>query len=879
MSLWSRIANALSTSRLNRELNEEYESHIAEAIASGRSPEEARKAFGPLLRHREASRQYRVTGWLESLRIDFVFGLRQLKRNKITSIAAILSLGLAMGSCVGAFRLIDALLWRPLPIAHPERLYALSRHGITFDGSYGELTDWSYPDFVNMRNAVAKKADLLAVSFSDRADVTFGSSQETEKATVQYVSASLFHVFGLHPAAGRLFLDADDSDHGGQPYIVLSYDYWTRRFGRDPKAVGSSMRIGSRLYQIVGVSEPAFTGTEPGTIIEVFLPAAINEEAKDPGSSWMRIYAIVPPGTPTGPLASQLQNLYRALVTEQVKGYTGVQKEILDKVIQQRVVLEPAGSGASYLQSQYQRALGALGILVALVLLIACVNVANLMTAQAAARMQEMALRVSIGAGRHRLVQLVLAESALLAAGSALVGAFFAAWSAPFVVSRISQPDGLVRLVLPADWRVVLFALALIVAVMLLFGLLPALRASSVRPVSALKGGDDPHARKRLMHGMIAAQVAFCALVVFFAALFVTTFKRLSSQPLGFTPENLVLLNTDADKPQPPETWEQVRASLEQIPGVRQTAITQIELLSGVSWISYVSTHGAPSPILAYFSGISPGWMETMKISLIKGRDFRSTDASPNVAVVNQTFAKTYFPGIDPIGQFFTRRNDRVQVIGIMHDVPYNTLRNPSLPVAFVPFRRLGKDGKEMTLYAPNFVVRLDPAVPLETMKPVLRQAIAKAHAGLRVSNLRTQQELIDAQTVRERLLAMLAFFFAGVALFLAGIGLFGVLQYTVLQRRREIGIRIAIGAQRSGIARLVTSQIAVMIALGAAAGLVAGIFAARSIQTLFYAVKSTDAGTLVIPAAAIFSVAVVAVVPAITRAIHTDPAEILRAE
>ncbi|HEY9127863.1 MAG TPA: ABC transporter permease [Acidobacteriaceae bacterium] len=878
MSIWSRITNAFTDDRLNRELNEEYENHIAEAIASGRDPEEARRAFGSLLRHRESSRQHRVAGWVESLRMDLVFGLRQLKRNKVTSAAAILSLGLAMGACVGAFRLVDALLWRPLPIAHPERLYLLERHGAAYDGSYQELNDWNYPDFAQMRDAVQDEADLLAVSFAGRADVTYGSDQDMEKAAVQYVSSSLFRVFGLHPAAGRVLIDEDDRVNGGQPFVVLSYDYWTRRFGRDPKAIGSSVRVGSRLCQIVGVAERSFTGTEPGTITEIFLPAALNEYAKDPNSSWMAIFAAVHPGAAIGPLTRQLETLHRAFATEQEKGNTGMQKELIKLVIRQQVVLEPAFAGSSGLQAHYRRALGALGILVALVLLIACVNVANLMTAQAAARMQEMALRVSIGAGRLRLVQLVLAESALLAAGSALVGAFFAWWSAPFVVSRISSFDNPVRLVLPADWRVAFFALGLIVAVMLLFGLLPALRASSVRPVSALKGGDDPHARKRLMYGMVAAQVAFCALVVFFAGLFVTTFERLSKQPLGFNPENLALLDVDSPQLQPAQVWEQTRLSLQQLPGVQQTAMTNIELLSGVAWIGYISARGVQSSTLAYFCGISPDWRETMKIRLLRGRDILPSDASPNVAVVNETFARTYFPGIDPIGKWFTRRDDRMQIVGLMQDAPYNSLRNRALPVAFVPFRHLGKDGRETPTGA-IFLVRLRPDLPLPAMKTILRQAVAKSHVGFRISDLRTQQELLDAQTNREHVLAMLALFFAAVALLLAGIGLFGVLQYTVLQRRREIGIRIAVGARRAGIAGLVARPIFSMIVLGAAIGLTAGIFAAHSIETLFYATKATDAGILTLPAAAILSVAVLAVIPAIRRAVRTDPAEILRAE
>ena len=879
MSLWSRIANAFSGDRLNRELNEEYEAHIADAIASGRDPEEARRAFGPMLRHRESSRQYRVTGWLESLRTDLVFGLRQLKRNKITSVAAILSLGLAMGACIGAFRLVDALLWRPLPIAHPERLHALWYSIFDFDGNMREYHSWAYLDFLNIQKAMRGRADLAVVSYARPTDLTYSSDEVIEKASVQYVSGSLFGLFGLQPAAGRLLSDSDDHLPSGSPSAVLSYGYWTRRFGRNPKAIGTTVRFGNQLVQIVGVVDKPFTGTETGTPTDVFVPVTISREGSDPGMSWLRLLIFVDPGKPLAPIEQQVEALHRNFERDRTKDLQQMPKAMLDKLLQEKVFMRPASSGVSELQSQYKRALGALGILVALVLLIACTNVANLMTAQAAARAQEMALRVSIGAGRRRLVQLVSAESALLAGASALVGGLFAAWSAPFVMSRIDTPNTPAHLDLPADWRVSLFALALLVFVMLLFGLLPALRASAVRPISALKGSDNPHARRRLMHGMIAAQVAFCFLVVFFAGLFVSSFQRLARQPLGFQADNLLQLETVTYKPQPAAIWEQVAASLHSISGVESSAISGWPLLEGGAWSNFIAIHGAPmGTISAYYMSISPGWLQAMKIEQLRGRDFRSSDLAPGTAVVTETFVKTFFPHSDPIGDSFSDSDGRYQIVGVVHDAAYRSLRDPMLPIAFVPFRSVDK-GKEGEESFATFAVRIRPEIPLEAIQPILRRAVAQAHAGFRVSNVTTQREVVDMQTVRERLLAMLAFFFAGVALLLAGIGLFGVLQYTVLQRRREIGIRIAVGARRAGIAGLVARPIFAMLALGAALGLTAGIFAARSIETLFYAVKATDAGMLTLPAAAILAVAVLAIIPAIRRAIQTDPAEILRSE
>ncbi len=254
MSLWSRIGNVFRADRVSRELDEELQSHIAEAIGQGRDPIEARRAFGPRLQRREESHDLKLIPWLDSVRADFVFGWRQLKKRKATSAAAILSLALALGACGAAFRIIDALLLRPLPVDHPEQLFVLSRQEAGFDGTPQIFDGWAYPDFTRMRDAVKGHAELIAVSYAERTDLTYATDQEMEKAQLQYVSGRMFAFFGLQPAAGRLLTPNDDLDPGAHPYAVLSYDYWTRRFGRDPKAVGRTFQLGNRLFEIVGVA-------------------------------------------------------------------------------------------------------------------------------------------------------------------------------------------------------------------------------------------------------------------------------------------------------------------------------------------------------------------------------------------------------------------------------------------------------------------------------------------------------------------------------------------------------------------------------------------------------------------------------------------------
>jgi predicted permease len=859
MSLWSRIVKGIRGDGLSRAIDAKRQSH-------GRDLAEAKPAFGPAL-----------SSWLNSLRADTVFGWRQLMKRKATSAAAILSLGLAIGACTSAFRLIDALLLRPLPVTDPSRLYGLSREGKDLvDGKPATFDGWAYPAFCLMRDAVKDQARLLAISYSQRTDLTYKSDREMEKAYLQYVSGGMFGSFGLRAAAGRLFTESDDLKPRAHPYAVLSYGYWKRRFGQDPNAVGRTFHLGEDLFEIVGIAPEPFTGTEPGTEIDVFVPMMMHPGVLRDDWTWLRILARLKPGVAVEPVRARLHATSLAFEEKRAQGFTGMAKESIARYLDQTVVLEPAAAGASGLQKQYRRSLTALGVLVALVLLIACANVANLMTAQAAARAREMALRVALGAGRWRLVQLVLVESALLASMAAAMGALLAWWSAPFVVGRINPPDNPAHLSLPADWRVLGFGLAVTAGVMLLFGLAPALRASAVRPASALKGGEDPHGRRRLMNALIGIQVAFCFLVLFVAGLFAATFERLSNRPAGFSTDRLLTLETVAPHAQPSIFWEQVAEHLRASPGVQTVATAGWPLLGGGSWNGFISVNGAPpGPVLAYFLGVSPGWVDAMKIPFIDGRDFRASDTSPGAAIVNETFAKQYFNGERPIGKSFAKGSARYQVVGLVRDAPYRSLRERTLPVAYVPFRPL--DALQ-PIGEGTFIVRTASANPL-ALASMLRREVPAARSEFRVTNIRTQAELVRAQTVRERLLAMLALFFAVVALLLAGVGLYGVLDYSVLQRRREIGIRMAIGARPGDIVRRVTAEVFGMVLVGALGGFLLGMASLPYIEALLYQVKPTDLSLLALPSLAMLGATVLAALPAVVRAVRIDPVSMLRAE
>ena len=883
MSIWRKVTNLFRTKQLTDEIDEELQSHLDEALAQGRDPNEARRAFGSPLRHREASRDVRLIPWLDALGADAIFGLRQLRKNKITSAAAIVSLGLAVGLTVAGFRLVDAFLWRPLPVANADRLYAVVRQGLGPSGDFRISDSNEYPLFVRERAAVRDEAELVAVSFSDRAELTYKTDDEIERVNRQYVSGWMFSAFELRPTAGRLFTEDDDRTRGEPAYAVLSYKYWTRRFGRDPNAIGRTFRMDNRIYTIIGVSPKGFTGTEPGTMIDIFVPTMMHEGVTHSDWSWFRTLAILQAGVRVETVRDKLQPVMQAFHEERAKGFKTESKLFIDRFLNQKLLLEPASSGLSGMQREYRSSLTVMGFLVAMILLIGCANVANLMTAQAAARQREMALRISIGAGRLRLVQLLLLESAWIAVAASAAGGVFAWWAAPFVVARINPPNGPAQLALPLDWRVTMFAALLTFTVAFVCALAPSLRVSQIEPVHALKG-EGRQSRRRLMLALVATQMAFCFVIYFAAGLFVTTFERLAHEPTGYSSKNVVVLTASAHQAQPPQAWDEVRARLRGVSGVDSVAMAGWPLLDGNGWNGFIWVNGQPTEVLAYFLSVSTGFFETMRIPFVQGRDFRADESLPGTAIVNESFVQQCFGGRNPIGQLFEKETGdgvtrwRFEVIGVVRNAHYRNLREPMTPTAYVPFFRANPAGQREPKDAASFIVRTRTDSPT-ALTGILRSEVSHARPELRVSNIRTQVEINEGHTVRERLLAVLAGFFAAVGLLLAAVGVYGVLHFSVVQRQKEIGMRLALGARAFDIATHVTREMSVMAAVGIAAGLCVGFTTVRFIASLLYEVKPTDPGMTIIPILVVGGTAFVAALPAVIRAARIDPASMLRVE
>ncbi|HWJ55410.1 MAG TPA: ADOP family duplicated permease, partial [Vicinamibacterales bacterium] len=689
-------------------------------------------------------------------------------------------------------------------------------------------------------------------------------------------SGDAFARLGVHAAYGRL-LDRQDDTRAAVPVAALSHAFWLRRFAGDRAILGRTCTLDGRLFQIVGVADRGFSGVEPGRPTDVWLPySSYNPRAFGNGSfNWFRILGRVKDGVGPEAVASVLQTAFTSFRRDREAMFPAADRT---RLVAAPLYVRPAANGVSPLRRQFARSLWVLTAIAALVLMIAGSNVANLSLARAAGREREMALRLSIGAGRGRLVQQVLVESALVAVAACALGLLFAAFAAPSIVGALAPADDPVQLDLRLDWRVVAFAAMITAISTALCGLVPAVRASRVTPMAALKTGDGragTHAR--LMRPFVALQVAFALVVLLVGALLIHSFARLSNVNPGFVASNVVLLNVE---PTQRIDGRLQRAALlgvidrlRLVPGVEAAGAAEFNTL-GRAWTKFVPVPDtAHDEIEATLAPVTEGFFETMRIPLLAGRTFarRDIDAAPATAVVvNQAFATRYFGGQPAVGRVLEGRlgqNDdgsgRHEIVGVAADARYD-LRRPAAPTIYFPLRTSG------TLHVR---VAGDPSA----LAARLRDEIRAADPLFRVSSIVLQSEVVDRTLVRERLLAALATFFAVVGLVLVAVGLYGVLSYSVVQRTREIGIRLALGARSLGVVRTILSDTAGAVAAGAAGGLAGGWYLSRFVESLLFEVAPGDVIAIVVPLATlVLAAALSALLPAL-RAARLEPAIALR--
>ena len=890
MSWLSRFVSVIRSDRLNRDLDDEIRFHLDErtqeytraGLSTKEASARARREFGSPALIRDASRDIKLLPRIESILRDVSFALRMWRRNKLATGAALASLSLAIGACTAAFSLIDAVILRALPVDDPQTLiYVASRRPT--DARDG--LSFNYPLFREMRAAVSQQARLFAVSDQGRRDAVFDDSGQVEKVYGQWVSGDAFAILGAKPALGRVLAPTDDINPGQHPVAVLSYDFWTRRFAGNPDVLGRWVTIREKPLQIVGVAAKGFTGLEPGIMTDLWAPTMMWDDRAiaDPDTRWFQIWGRMQAGVAQEQATAVLQSVFTSFARGQVARRPEESGERLQQFLQTRVHLRSAATGISWLRENFARALWVLAALAALVLLVAAMNVASLLVARAAARQREMALRASIGAGRGRLIQQAMIESGLLALAACALGAVFSAVATPKIVAMTSASSANVRLDVGPDWRILVFLGAMAVFATFLFGLAPALHAAAAAPADALKSGGGRHTtRASLFRPLVAAQIAFSFVVLFVGGLCLTSFAKLLRTDLGFDASDLVLVRVTASstgqnhKPAA-AAWISLLEGLERTPGIDAASYSRWGLFSGSGRNKSVQIPGrAVDAHTPWYMPVSPGFLRTMRIPLVAGRDLEWRDVRPDLStavIVNESFAARYFPGVSALGKRFFRIDGGAvlvaqEVVGVARDAKYTDIREPAPPTVYDPY------WPENTA-----VVQVRTRLEMGALLAALREGIPLAHAAFRLAHVTPQSALVGNHLVRDRALAILSAFFSLVASVVVVVGVYGLLSYTVLQRTREIGIRLALGAQPAKIVGLVLREIGGMTVTGLIIGGVGAALTGRFMTTLLYEVTPSAMSSIAAPLLALLAAcAFAAVIPA-QRAARIAPTTALTVE
>jgi predicted permease len=891
MNWLDRLKRMLRRGRLPAEYEREAEFHISERtddlMAQGMSHREAvleaRRRFGRPSFDGNRSHSSNVRTWLESLFSDIRYAARSLRRSPVFTIVAILSLGLGIGANTAIFSLYNGLVLRALPVQNPGELVQ-----VTFGNGRVHFTNPLWEEFRDQQ-------DVLGAVFTF-GDPTFNLADGGQVRNVRghWVSGDFFRTLGVVPILGRVLASSDD--YRGCPAVAaVSYRFWQRELGGAAEAVGSTLMLSGHPFEVVGVAHPAFTGVEVGRATEVYVPICAHpivypeRNTLDHASNWfIRVIGRLNAGMTMEEASARLEAL-----SSRVFGATVPPLWDSDGQARYREFkfsLRSAANGVSSWRGLYQSALLVLLGVVGVVLLIACGNVANLLLARATKRHHEVSVRKAIGSGRGRLVQLLVAESLLLAFVSACVAVVFAHWASSFLVSMLAN-GGNLWLDIGLDMRVLCFTMAVASGTGILFGLAPAWRASSATPQSALRTAcREIHERKgRFSVGkaLVVGQLALSLFLVVGAGLLIGTLATLQSTDMGFNRNGVLLVSVNkrnagysdeesrlADR----ELIERIRA----LPGVVSASCAKISPIGGTTWNDYAEVDGyEPADrrdALVWFNSASDGFFSTLETPLLAGRDFDSRDAlgSVQVAIVNETMARRFFGNPQPLGRHFriTRHGEDVQVyevIGVVADTKYRNVDEETRPIANFPLAQDADDWQHVD-------VQIRAAGEPADLISAVTSTIANVHPRLSI-RFSTLDDNVTASLARPRILAVLSGFFGGVALLLAMIGLYGTLSYRVASRRNEIGLRLALGAGQVRVLRMVLGEVGRMTSLGIVLGVGCAIAGTRLLASFLFGVEATDPSTLALSAAILATVALAAGTLPAWHAARLDPMETLREE
>ena len=821
---------------------------------------------------------------------DIRDAFRALKASPIVTAVAVLSLALGIGANTAIFSILDSLVLRTLPVKAPQQLALV--------GLNGEAASFTNPLWEQMR-AHAGLVDGMAAWSTSRFNLA--SSGPSDLVDGLMTSGGFFDVLGTSPLLGRTFAAGDDKRGGGAagPVAVISYSFWQRRFAGAADVIGRSITISRVPFTIVGVTPPEFFGPEVGRSFDVAIPIGTEpllrgkESALDRRSTWWLNVVVRRKDGQSADAATTALRGVQPVIREATVPEDWRPEDKKD-YFNEPFTLSDAAAGVSGLRTRYQTPLTAIMVVVVLVLLIACANIANLLLARATARRHEISVRLALGASRWRLVRQLLVESLVLSLCGAVAGLFFARWGSHLLIRQLSTSTNTVFLDLGLDWRVLAFTTLVSIVTALLFGVAPALRASRVRPNEALKEqgrGISTDRRFSMGNILVVVQVALSLILVVAAGLFMRTFSSLANLDLGFERDPVLIVNVNAQRlalepPDRPAFYERLRQAAASVPGVATVAASAVTPIAGSTWQFLVEIPDGPQLAerdrVVHVNLISPDFFKTLGTRLIAGRDLSSQDrrGAPDVMIVNEAFAKKFFNGENPVGKrvrqppFPGRAGSTHEVVGYVQDAAYRSVRQAVPPTIYLPVAQNPEPPSSISLS-----VRAAGGSPALLIKP-LAAAIAGVNSDLPIT-FRPLAEQVNASLIQERVVALLSGFFGGLALLLAGLGLYGVTSYAVGRRRTELGIRMALGAEPGGVVRLVLRRVAMLvgmgIALGMGLGILAGATAAKFITGMLYGLQPKD--PLTFAAAAVILAAVGALagwIPA-RRASRVDPALVLR--
>jgi putative ABC transport system permease protein len=824
---------------------------------------------------------------------DLRHAARLLRLNPGFSIIAILSLALGIGANTAIFQLLDAVRMRTLPVARPWELATVriadrSWASGNFSSRYNQLTNPQWEQIRTQQRAFSR----IAVWSADQLDLANGG--EARFAQAIWVTGQFFEVLEVPPLLGRVLTEEDDRRGCGSPGTVISYSFWQKEFGGQPSAVGRKMTLDGHPFEIVGVTPPGFYGVDVGRNFDAAIPvcaeAIVHPERPRLDMRhgwWLASIGRLKPGMSMAQASAQMNTVSPAIMeatlppvydANGIKHYNAYRLEAAS-----------VSTGFSNLRRNYENPLWMLLAIAGSVLLIACANLANLMLARASAREREVAIRLSLGASRGRLIRQLLAESLLLALLGAAFGVFLAQGLSRFMVAFLNTQNRVLFVDLQLDWRVLGFTMGLACLTCVIFGLAPALRVTRIAPATVLKsagrGLTTSRERFGIRRALVISQVALSLVLIIGSLLFVRTLRNLNGVNPGFQQAGVLVMDLDMRKLKlPVERREPFRKDLLEhiraIPGIESAADTSIVPLSGSGWNEEFFVDGKPDHKgEANFDRITPNYFKTLETALLAGRDFdeRDTLTSPKVAIVNETFAKKYMDGKNPVGRTFIideyvgRPRPMYTIVGMAHDTKYYALREDTDPLIYVASSQNDEPSQDG-----QFLIRT--AGPASGLLSSLKQTVSAANPQISL-NFHILSTDVKEGLLRERLMATLSGFFGFLAAILATIGLYGVISYTVARRTNEIGVRMALGAQRSNIVSMIMREAGMLVVIGIVVGTGLAIAVAKTAASLLFGLKPRDPWTLIAAVIALAAVAALASFLPAFRASRLDPMVALRDE